>query len=586
MNEEIEILRKELELLQKQNSMLTQAVKQSRVIKQKFTESTKLLKQKDTQLQELNSSLEIKVAQRTQELQKVFKHEQHLKDVLQITTEINEMLITSYSTHTILKESSRKLASNSDYSFVISGLVNQNVFEVVYKSPKSRALITEEIVTLDNSSEIIKSIKYSTITKSTLIEKVEANQNSEYLKRADDIEPKWIIILPLINVNTNEVYGVLIIATHMEDGLNAEEIRILENMSHDISNAINANKQKEFILAMERDKTSNYEETILAFVNIIEQRDTYTAGHTIRVAEYCSLIAKEMGYTHEEIDRLEKAAILHDIGKVATPDAILLKPGKLSILEYDLIKQHSETGYEMLNKVSIYSDLAEIIKYHHSRYDGHGYPKTASPDEIPMLSHIMIVADAFDAMTTNRIYRARRDVEEALEEVKKSSGTQFHPIVVQAALTALAEVQISNSSQMPTSELEQRRMAYFFQDSLTGLYNQDYLQILLNAEDTTHHCLNIIKTKNFSSYNKQYGWEKGNILLKQIANLLQELYPKSTVIRYHGDDFIILNKSHQEIDLEKILSLESIKNSSVTMKVVHHDMRDRVFLEDLAKREN
>jgi GGDEF domain-containing protein len=96
----------------------------------------------------------------------------------------------------------------------------------------------------------------------------------------------------------------------------------------------------------------------------------------------------------------------------------------------------------------------------------------------------------------------------------------------------------------------------------------------------------IIKTKNFSSYNKQYGWEKGNILLKQIANLLQELYPKSTVIRYHGDDFIILNKSHQEIDLEKILSLESIKNSSVTMKVVHHDMRDRVFLEDLAKREN
>ena len=251
-----------------------------------------------------------------------------------------------------------------------------------------------------------------------------------------------------------------------KDGFEVEEMKILENMTHDISIALYSHKQRDSIVAMEKEKVANYEETILAFVNIIEQRDTYTAGHTIRVAEYCAMIAKQMGLSKDEIRLLERAAILHDIGKVATPDTILLKPGKLSHIEYDLIKQHAEIGADMLERVTIYKDLADIIRYHHSRYDGKGYPRTSSPDDISMLSHIMIVADAFDAMTTNRIYRARKSIDSTLKELQSARGTQFHPTVVDAATIALKDVHLSDTNQMPTSEMEQKRMSYFSVPSL------------------------------------------------------------------------------------------------------------------------
>jgi len=255
---------------------------------------------------------------------------------------------------------------------------------------------------------------------------------------------------------------------------------------------------------------------------------------------------------------LEKAAILHDIGKVATPDAILLKPAKLSRLEFELIKQHSEVGAEMLEKVSIYKDLAEIIRYHHSRYDGKGYPRTSSPDDIPVLSRIMIVCDAFDAMTTNRIYRPRKTIAQALIEIKAGSATQFHPDVASAAIIALANISIDSTSQLPSSELEKRRMSYFFHDSLTELYNEDYLQTLLNTSNHQFKFLTIIELKKFTDFNKKHGWEEGNKVIKSFAKFLNELLPEATIVRFHGDDFIVLNKYHLKINEEMLSRFEQI----------------------------
>jgi len=586
MNEDLEELKAEIEHLNKKNAILTQAIRQSKTIKEKFNESTKLLKVKDLQLNELNNFLETKVQQRTSELQKVLHREEHLRNILQMTTEVNEMLITAYSTNNIIKECGQRLASNSKYSLVVGGLINEEIFEVIFKSKQNNSIITEHITSLKNSNYVTKAIQKVVTVKNILIEKISVKSDPNYSNRIGDIDNKWLMILPLIDIEKNEVYGVLLIFLAQESGFDSEEVKILENMSHDINHTIYSHKQQNSILAMEKEKISNYEETILAFVNIIEQRDTYTAGHTVRVAEYCSLIASEMGYSGNEIHRLEKAAILHDIGKVATPDTILLKPGKLSVLEYSLIKQHSQTGFDMLNKISIYKDLAEIIKYHHARYDGHGYPKTSNPNEIPMLSHIMIVADSFDAMTTNRIYRPRMSVEEALEEVKNCSLTQFHPVVVKSALVALKNVHIDKTSQMPTSELEQKRMSYFFQDGLTGLYNEDYLKIILNSNVNEYRCLNIINIHNFSSYNQINGWEGGNELLKSFANLLNELYPDSTIIRYHGDDFIILNKIHQEIDIEQLQNNHLIKESQVLLEITHYDTSEDFSFKKFLEQEN
>ena len=548
-----------------------------------------MLFKRQYEIEHANEILEKKVSERTHDLEVVVSHEQHLKDVLKIITEVNEMLITSYSTKTILKNATAKLATNDAYTLVLSGLIHDDILDIVSKSVNEKNILPKNVISLkeDVGNEIYDVIRKSYMMKHSIIEKVSCeSQKDSNRRREDDLEFSWVIALPLLQGIDDEVYGIIAVFCSRQEGFEVEEMKILENMAHDISIALYSHKQRDSILAMEKEKIANYEETILAFVNIIEQRDTYTAGHTIRVAEYCEKIASKMGYSQEDIHRLEKAAILHDIGKVATPDAILLKPGKLSRLEYELIKQHSEVGADMLERISIYKDLAEIIRFHHSRYDGKGYPRTASPDEIPMLSHIMIVADAFDAMTTNRIYRPRKSIDEALEEIAHGSETQFHPEVVKASLIALKDIEISITSQMPTSELEQRRMSYFFQDSLTGLYNEDYLLTVLNTPSHKYKCLHIIDLKKFTKYNKTNGWESGNLFLKSFANFLNRAFPKSLLIRYHGDDFIILNQIHHDIEIEIFQQCEVIEESLVKVGITHYDIDEYFDFEKFKEIQN
>jgi GGDEF domain-containing protein len=195
----------------------------------------------------------------------------------------------------------------------------------------------------------------------------------------------------------------------------------------------------------------------------------------------------------------------------------------------------------MLSKIDMYKDLAEIIRYHHVRYDGKGYPETTHPNDVPFLSYIMAVADAFDAMTTNRIYKPRQTVIEALAEIERYSGTQFHPQVAEVAIRVLANTEIVQSSQTPNNELEQKRFSYFFCDSLTDLYNENYLQVLMsNVERRQPALLVLCLLRNFSQYNKKHSWNTGNDLLIKLAKALKAQFPQATVFRYQGDNFVLL----------------------------------------------
>lgn len=238
---------------------------------------------------------------------------------------------------------------------------------------------------------------------------------------------------------------------------------------------------------LEHARVEDYEKILLALVKMIEQRDSYTAGHSQRVATYAKMLAQDLGYDEEICDLIYKAGVLHDIGKIATPDAILLKPECLSSIEYKLIQEHVKVGISILKEVPMFSKIIDIIGSHHERYDGKGYPLGLKGDAIFSLARIMIVADAFDAMTTSRIYRHKKNVEEALEEIKSLSNIQFHPEVVQSALRVLAHVKIENkASQLPTSELEEERFVYFYRDSVSHLHNQKYLSIVLLKNNYTH----------------------------------------------------------------------------------------------------
>ncbi|NOQ32461.1 MAG: DUF3365 domain-containing protein [Helicobacteraceae bacterium] len=535
----------------------------------------KIVYKRKYEIENYNEILEKRVIKRTEDLEAVVSHEQYLKDIFKIATEVNEMLITSYSTKTILVNATEKLSQNSFYSLVLSGLISDDIFEVVSKSSECKSLIPKKLISFKSSVDknfLIEAIEKARKLKHPIIEKISDEIVNKNSRRGTDIEFEWMIVLPLLHGFENDIYGAITLFCSREEGFEVEEMKILENIAHDISIALYSHKQRDSMLEMEKEKIANYEETILAFVNIIEQRDTYTAGHTIRVAKYCTLIAKGMGINEKEIHRLEKAAILHDIGKVATPDTILLKPGKLSHLEYELIKQHSKVGADMLERISIYKDLATIIRYHHSRFDGKGYPKTTSADEIPLLSHIMIVADAFDAMTTNRIYRPRKTVSEALEEIEHESGRQFHPDVVKVTLNVLKDVDLSSSTQLPTSELEHRRMSYFFKDSLTSLYNEDYLATLLNTTNYEYQSLDILELKNFTQYNKTNSWESGDKFLKDFAKLLKESFLDSIIIRYHGDDFIVLSKNISKENIEKIINSKLVSEEAININVLHYNI--------------
>ncbi len=194
---------------------------------------------------------------------------------------------------------------------------------------------------------------------------------------------------------------------------------------------------------LEEEKVKDYQKILYALISMIEQRDSYTAGHSGRVANYSEMIAREMGYSEDECKLIYKAGILHDIGKIATPDSVLLKPDKLSELEHNLIKEHVNVGYKILRDIPMFRDISKIVKHHHEKYDGSGYPDGLIGDNIPPLSRIMMVADAFDAMTTNRIYKHKKSVADALEEIKSLSKIHYHDDVVEAAVKALGKIIIS-----------------------------------------------------------------------------------------------------------------------------------------------
>lgn len=295
------------------------------------------------------------------------------------------------------------------------------------------------------------------------------------------------------------------------------------------------------------ERISLYEQNLYSLVSLIEQRDNYTAGHGRRVGEYSRLIAIEMGLSKEVQEELYRAGALHDIGKVAIPDSILLKPGALEPIERSLIEEHVNAGYNLLQRVDIFASIAEIVRYHHERLDGTGYPNKLSGDAIPLLSQIMAVADCVDAMTTNRIYKGRKSLKESLDELRSTRGIKFRTDVIDAALVALKDISLEAAhSQRPTTPMEMERFSYFYKDSLTGVYTSAYLNFLFFEPDfDQYRQLWLINLGNIGHFNKQYGWEKGDDLLKHYAQMLQEYYPQLPIIRFQGDDFIIFRKDEE-----------------------------------------
>jgi putative nucleotidyltransferase with HDIG domain len=177
---------------------------------------------------------------------------------------------------------------------------------------------------------------------------------------------------------------------------------------------------------------NNVLDTFKSLLTSVQVRDHYTEEHCTRVAALSVKIAEVMHCSAREIESLKIAALLHDIGKIAIPDKILLKPDRLTFDEFTFIKAHTEVGYRILQPIFLLDQERKVLLHHHERWDGKGYPEGLAGADIPFLSRILAVADSFDAMTNNRPYRSAMDIPAAIEELKKNNGVQFDGKVIGA----------------------------------------------------------------------------------------------------------------------------------------------------------
>jgi putative nucleotidyltransferase with HDIG domain len=241
--------------------------------------------------------------------------------------------------------------------------------------------------------------------------------------------PQEIVSFVAVPLKIREkVFGTLTAASYQKDfRFTEKDLFFLSFMTQKAAYAIEN-------LALYENIYENLFSTLDAFVKAIEARDSYTQQHSISVTEIALAIGEALDCSKEELEVINCAGRLHDIGKIGIRDDILLKPGKLTSDEYDVIKQHPEIGANIVGQLGLWSREQQIIKHHHERYDGTGYPDGLKGDAIPLLARILAVADAYDAMASDRTYRKKMKTDRILEILREGAGTQFDPNIVDVFL--------------------------------------------------------------------------------------------------------------------------------------------------------
>jgi putative nucleotidyltransferase with HDIG domain len=252
------------------------------------------------------------------------------------------------------------------------------------------------------------------------------------------------IILPLIN-DTAEAIGVIYVEIGDKPSNDfAEGYQLLEIYAAHAASSLNnaflhslVNMKNEELKSTYEQLRIRYMDTIEALRQVVDAKDEYTRGHSDRVSYYSVLIGKAFGLDEKDLETLRVSGLFHDVGKMGITDDILFKSEKLSVKEYDEIKKHPMKGARILSVISMFKDVVPIVKCHHERIDGMGYPDGLLGIEIPFLARIVSVADAFDAMMSDRHYRSKLDLKSTITQLKEGAGTQFDTQVVEKFIDML-----------------------------------------------------------------------------------------------------------------------------------------------------
>lgn len=250
----------------------------------------------------------------------------------------------------------------------------------------------------------------------TFVQKNREILSGHYINGTILVLVAWFLSIVLYNIKVKDFLSKITIEQQKEELEAANEQLTATNQ-----------KLQESLLAL--DESQNI---IFTLALALESKDSYSSGHSERVADYAVEIAKYLNLSEEDQLNINRASILHDIGKIGIPDAILNKPSALDHEEWAIMKSHPERGEAICSKLNFAKEILPIIRYHHEHYDGKGYPDALSGEKIPFLARLVSIADTVDAITSSRPYRSAGTFEKACSELQKGSGTQFDPVLVEA----------------------------------------------------------------------------------------------------------------------------------------------------------
>ena len=294
-------------------------------------------------------------------------------------------------------------------------------------------------------------------------------------------------------------------------------------------------------------------QAIMTVANTVDAKDDYTKGHSMRVAAYSEILAQRLGWSEEDIQNIYYVAMLHDVGKIGVPDAVLNKPFKLTDLEFRLIKGHTIMGAEILKDFKMFPNVSIGAKYHHERYDGRGYPEGLKGESIPLVARVIGLVDSYDAMTSNRVYRRRLNDNIVMQELEKGKGSQWDPELVDIFVSLIKEGALERVW-MPEEDMAS---PIFDSEKIVGLAMgaesvlespTDYLTGLLSKRKgeqeitaglrTVGGCLIVLDLDHFKRINEEHGHLVGDYALKVMSDVLRQVCGQDIVCRTGGDEFL------------------------------------------------
>ncbi|OHD54319.1 MAG: hypothetical protein A2Y33_01325 [Spirochaetes bacterium GWF1_51_8] len=369
-------------------------------------------------------------------------------------------------------------------------------------------------------------------------------------------EIKLLVALPIIS--GNRVAGILSLSFKEDNPIIRESADILENVVNELKLLL---EKSDYFLEL-LDTTERLKNLNIAIVtslsNAIETRDPYTKGHSERVAAYAVEIARNLGWDDYELEKLRIAGVLHDIGKVGIPDAVLLKPSNLSEHEREIMNLHPELSAAIVSEIESFSELVPWVRFHHENFAGTGYPYGLKGNEIPLGARILAVADGFDAMTSDRPYRKAIHFEQAREILQEGAGTQWDPDIVKIALDNLDVIFQKTPSFYHIPEiLDEFRRRIFNMNLMDGLYLYEYLhdEAVQHIQENKSFSIAVISLKEYiSQFNPV---DKKRALVNLIDSIKTNIHYPIVVSRYNYYEVILLaplvNKQFMRKVINKVL---------------------------------